>query len=62
LLLMRVLVAGVGPIGLLSAFVLRLRGASVMGPGRYDADSSRPLMLKRIGATYVDERQVKPQH
>jgi glucose 1-dehydrogenase len=27
---------------------------------RHDADSSRPLMLKRIGAAYIDERQVKP--
>jgi glucose 1-dehydrogenase len=56
----RILVAGIGPIGLLAVFALRLRGANVMGLGRHDADSPRPLMLKRIGATYVDERQVGP--
>ena len=56
----RVLVAGIGPIGLLAAFVLRLRGASVMGLGREDINTSRPSILTRIGAQYVDERQVKP--
>ncbi len=55
-----VLVAGIGPIGLLASFALRLRGANVMSLGRHDATSPRPLILKRIGATYVDERQVKP--
>jgi threonine dehydrogenase-like Zn-dependent dehydrogenase len=54
------LVAGIGPIGLLAAFALRLRGADVMGLGRQDMNTSRPSMLTRIGAKYVDERQVKP--
>lgn len=54
------LVAGIGPIGLLAAFALRLRGADVTGLGRQDSDTPRPSMLKRIGAKYVDERQVKP--
>ena len=31
-----------------------------MGLGRQDMDTPRPSMLARIGATYVDERQVKP--
>ena len=56
----RVLVAGIGPIGLLAAFALRLRGANVLGLGRQDANSVRPSMLTRIGAEYVDERQVDP--
>ena len=56
----QVLVAGLGPIGLLAAFALRLRGANVLGLGRQDANTVRPSMLTRIGAKYVDERQVKP--
>jgi threonine dehydrogenase-like Zn-dependent dehydrogenase len=54
------LVAGIGPIGLLAAFALRLRGADVSGLGRQDMDTPRPSMLTRIGAKYVDERMVKP--
>jgi threonine dehydrogenase-like Zn-dependent dehydrogenase len=56
----RVLVAGIGPIGLLAAFALRLRGANVSGLGRQDPNTVRPSMLTRIGATYVDERQIRP--
>jgi threonine dehydrogenase-like Zn-dependent dehydrogenase len=56
----RALVAGIGPIGLLAAFALRLRGADVMGLGRQDMNTPRPSMLSRIGAKYVDERQVRP--
>jgi threonine dehydrogenase-like Zn-dependent dehydrogenase len=56
----RVLVAGIGPIGLLAAFALRLRGANVLGLGRQDPDTVRPSMLTRIGAKYVDERKVQP--
>jgi threonine dehydrogenase-like Zn-dependent dehydrogenase len=54
------LVAGIGPIGLLAAFGLRLRGAKVLGLGRQDASSIRPSMLTRTGAKYVDERLVRP--
>ncbi len=57
----RVLVAGIGTIGLLAAFVLRLRGADVLGLGRQDADTARPALLSRIGATYVDDRKIKPE-
>lgn len=56
----RVLVGGIGTIGLLAAFVLRLRGAEVLGLGRQDADTARPALLTRIGARYVDDRKIKP--
>lgn len=56
----RVLVAGLGPIGLLAAFALRLRGANVLGLGRQDANTVRPSILAEIGGEYVDERQVRP--
>ena len=56
-----VLVAGLGPIGLLAAFALRLRGANVLGLGRQDAGTARPSMLAEIGAKYVDEREIRPE-
>lgn len=56
----RTLVAGLGPIGLLAAFALRLRGANVIGLDVVNADTPRPRLLKRIGGEYVDGRAVKP--
>jgi threonine dehydrogenase-like Zn-dependent dehydrogenase len=55
----RVLVAGLGPIGLLAAVILRLRGSEVLGLDVVDATTSRPAVLKDIGGTYVDGRQVQ---
>jgi len=54
----RCLVAGLGPIGLLAAMALRLRGAEVYGLDIVDTDSARPEWLRTIGGTYVDGRQV----
>lgn len=54
----RCLVAGLGPIGLLAAMVLRLRGAQVFGLDIVDSDSARPKWLGGIGGAYVDGRQV----
>lgn len=55
----RCLVAGLGPIGLLAALVLRLRGAIVYGLDIVDPESQRPQWLNRIGGKYLDGRQVK---
>ena len=55
----RCLVAGLGPIGLLGALILRLRGATVYGLDVVDAASTRPQWLKAIGGIYLDGRQVK---
>jgi len=52
------LVAGLGPIGLLAALALRLRGALVYGLDVVDADSARPKWLEHIGGQYIDGRQV----
>jgi threonine dehydrogenase-like Zn-dependent dehydrogenase len=54
----RCLVAGLGPIGLLGAMVLRLRGAEVYGLDIVDANSVRPEWLGAIGGHYVDGRKV----
>lgn len=47
------LVAGLGPIGLLGAMVLRLRGAIVIGVDRAEPDSSKPKLLEALGGIYV---------
>jgi threonine dehydrogenase-like Zn-dependent dehydrogenase len=54
----RCLVAGLGPIGLLAALALRLRGAEVIGLDIVDADSPRPRWLQKIGGRYADGRAV----
>jgi len=57
----RCLVAGLGPIGLLAAVALGLRGAEVFGVDIVDADISRPQWLAHIGGNYIDGRQVPPE-
>jgi threonine dehydrogenase-like Zn-dependent dehydrogenase len=54
----RCLVAGLGPIGLLAAMTLRLRGAEVYGLDVVNAETARPQWLVRIGGQYVDGRQI----
>lgn len=56
----RCLVAGLGPIGLLAALALRIRGAVVYGLDIVDPASVRPKWLEAIGGTYIDGRQVPP--
>jgi len=56
------LVAGLGPIGLLAALVLRLRGAQVYGLDVVDVDTARPRWLEHIGGKYIDGRQVSADH
>jgi glucose 1-dehydrogenase len=57
----RCLVAGLGPIGLLAALALRLRGAEVYGLDIVDPGSARPKWLEAIGGSYVDGRAVPPE-
>ncbi len=52
------LVAGLGPIGLLAALILRLRGAVVYGLDIVDVGTARPMWLEHIGGHYVDGRKV----
>lgn len=54
------LVAGLGPIGLLGALVLRLRGGNIYGLDVVDAASSRVRWLAAIGGHYIDGRRVAP--
>jgi threonine dehydrogenase-like Zn-dependent dehydrogenase len=54
----RCLVAGLGPVGLLAAMVLRLRGGEVYGLDVVDSNTLRPKWLSGIGGHYIDGRQV----
>jgi threonine dehydrogenase-like Zn-dependent dehydrogenase len=56
----RCLVAGLGPIGLLGAMVLVLRGAEVYGLDIVDAQTARPQWLSAIGGRYIDGRKIPP--
>ena len=58
----RCLVAGLGPIGLLAALSLRLRGGDVWGLDVVDAGTPRPRWLALIGGHYLDGRQIAPDH
>jgi len=51
------LVAGLGPVGLLAAIELRLRGARVLGLDVIDGSSPRARLLAAVGGTYVDGRE-----
>jgi threonine dehydrogenase-like Zn-dependent dehydrogenase len=54
----RALVAGIGPIGLMAAFALRLKGAEVLGLDIVDDLSLRPTLLKAIGGEYINGNAV----
>lgn len=49
----KALVAGLGPIGLLAAMVLRLRGANVVGLDIVAPNTLRPRLLEAMGGKYV---------
>jgi len=51
-----ILVAGLGAVGLLAAFALALRGASIHGLDVFDHDNLRVSLLERAGGVYVDGR------
>lgn len=53
----KALIAGIGPIGLMAAFCLRLKGATVIGMDIVDENTLRPRILKAIGGIYADGRQ-----
>ena len=55
----KALVAGIGAIGILAAFALRLRGAEVYGVDIVDENSLRPQVLRQIGGKYVNGNDVK---
>lgn len=55
----KALVAGIGAIGILAAFALRLRGAEVYGMDIVDKSTLRPQVLEQIGGKYVNGKEVE---
>jgi len=55
----KALIAGIGPIGLMAAFALRLRGAEVIGMDIVDENTLRPSILKQLGGRYLDGRKTQ---
>jgi threonine dehydrogenase-like Zn-dependent dehydrogenase len=55
----KALVAGLGPIGLMTAFALRLNGAEVTGLDIVDENSLRVQILKNLHGNYIDGRKVQ---
>jgi len=58
----RCLIAGLGPVGMLAAMVLRLRGARVWGLDIVDRDCARARWFAGIGGEYIDGREVPADH
>ncbi len=54
----KALVVGLGPIGLLAAFALRLRGVEVIGMDIVEENSPRPSLLKEIGGSYLNGKTI----
>jgi threonine dehydrogenase-like Zn-dependent dehydrogenase len=54
----KVLIAGMGPIGLLAAFILKLRGAEIYGLDIVDESSARPTVLKELGGKYINGSKI----
>ncbi len=57
----KALVAGLGPIGLLACFALRLRNFQVFGLDIVESTSPRTKILQEIGGTYIDGRNITPK-
>ena len=55
------LIAGLGPVGLLAAFVLKLRGFQILGMDIVAEDSLRARILKEIGGTYINGKMISPE-
>ena len=55
----KVLIAGIGAIGLLAAFALKLRGANVWGLDIVSEDSLRVKILKDLGGKYINGKSVE---
>ncbi len=56
----KALVAGLGPIGLLAALVLQLRGVKVYGLDIVDPASPRAKVLTEMGGTYIRQKPAEP--
>lgn len=56
------IVAGLGPVGLLAALILRLRGANVFGLDVVEDTNLRVQILKDMGGQYINSRSIDPKN
>lgn len=54
----KILIAGLGPIGLLAAMVLRLKDIDVTGIDIVEPSSKRPQILKQLGGKYIKSTEL----
>lgn len=54
-----VLIAGLGPVGLLAALILKIKGANLFGLDIVDEDSPRAMLIKDLGGTYINGNHIK---
>jgi len=54
------LIAGLGPIGLLAALVLRLRGANILGLDIIETSSPRVKIFEALGGVYFNDKTLDP--
>lgn len=54
----KTLIAGLGSIGLLTAFILKMQGAEIFGLDIVDKSSIRPSIFGEIGGEYINGREV----
>lgn len=55
----KVLIAGLGPIGLLAAFIFKLRGSDIYGLDIVEESTARPSLLREIGGKYINGSEVR---
>lgn len=58
----KALIAGLGPVGLLAALIMKLRGAEIFGLDIVDESSPRPAILRELGGEYIDGTKVNATH
>lgn len=58
----KVLIAGLGAIGLLAAFAMKLKGAHILGLDVVSRDSKRVKILEGLGGIYINGRQVDAEN
>ena len=54
----KVVVAGLGPIGLLASIILTLQGAKVFGLDRAPQGNPRAKILEQMGGTYINDKEI----
>jgi len=54
-----VLIAGLGPVGILAALILKIKGANLYGLDIVEEDSPRAMVIRDLGGTYINGKEIK---